>query len=141
MPDLAGGQQAAAAPAIVPGDTAAGGLRRRRDAGILPGVSTIPGPSEAPSSGPFVDQPRGFDLLALPGLRRLLRWRYARFAFQLPLLILALLVIVDGLTGTQMAARNVATTGVWIHYRGLVALWERLLRCLPAHAHAGSRVG
>jgi len=73
-------------------------------------------------AGPMVDQPRGFDLLRLPGLRRLLRWRYARFAFQLPLLALALVVIVDGLTGQQAAARNAATTGVWIHYRGLVVL-------------------
>jgi len=70
----------------------------------------------------MVDQPGGFDLLRLPGLRRLLGWRYARFAFQLPLLIVAAVVIADGLTGQQMAARNAATTGVWIHYRGLVVL-------------------
>lgn len=69
-----------------------------------------------------MDQPRGVDLLTLPGLRRLLRWRYARFAFQLPLLVLTLLVIVDGFTGQPMAARNVATAGVWIHYRGLVVI-------------------
>ncbi len=73
-------------------------------------------------AGPLVDQPRGFDLLRLPGLRRLLGWRYARLAFQLPLLVVAVVVIVDGLTGQQMAARNAATTGVWIHYRGLVVL-------------------
>ena len=72
--------------------------------------------------GPMVDQPRGFDLLRLPGLRRVLRWRYARFAFQLPLLLLAAVVIVDGFTGSPMAPRNAATTGVWIHYRGLVVL-------------------
>src|SRR5690606_3994149 len=71
---------------------------------------------------PFVDQPRGFDLLSLPGLRRFARWRYARLALQLPLLLLAVLVIVDGLTGRQVAPRNVATTAVWLHYRGLVVL-------------------
>ncbi len=74
------------------------------------------------SSGPFVDQPRGFDLLKLPGLRRLARFKYARLIFQLPLLLLALFVIVDGLTGRQVAPRNVATSAVWLHYRGLVVL-------------------
>ncbi len=97
-------------------DVAGAIVRIVHDSAGMPGR-----PGEA-ASGPFVDQPRGFDLLALPGLRRLLRWRYARFAFQLPLVILALLVIVDGLTGMPMAARNVATTGVWIHYRGLVVI-------------------
>lgn len=70
----------------------------------------------------FVDQPRGFDLLSLPGVRRFARWRYARLALQLPLLLLALFVIVDGLTGRQVAPRNVATTAVWLHYRGLLVL-------------------
>lgn len=70
----------------------------------------------------LVDQPRGFDLLSLPGLRRFARWRYARLALQLPLLLLALFVVVDGLTGRQVAPRNVATTAVWLHYRGLLVL-------------------
>lgn len=70
----------------------------------------------------LVDQPRGFDLFSLPGVRRFVRWRYARFALQLPLLLLALFVIVDGLTGRQIAPRNIATTSVWLHYRGLVVI-------------------
>lgn len=64
----------------------------------------------------------GFDLLRLPGLRRLLRWRHARLLFQVPLLLLALFVVVDGLTGRQLAPRNVATNAVWLQYRGLVVL-------------------
>lgn len=72
--------------------------------------------------GPFVDQPRGFDLFRLPGMRRLVRWKYTRFVFQLPLLVLALMAIVDGLTGRQLAPRNVATASVWLHYRGLVVI-------------------
>ena len=67
-------------------------------------------------------QPTGFDLFRLPGLRRFVRWKYARAVFQIPLLVLALFVIVDGLTGRQLAPRNVATTTVWLHYRGLVVL-------------------
>ena len=76
----------------------------------------------ARARGPLVDQPRGFDLLRLPGLRRFLRWRYARFALQLPLLILAAFVLIDGFTGRQLAPRNVATTAGWLHYRGLVVV-------------------
>lgn len=74
------------------------------------------------ASGPFVDQPNNFDLFRLPGLRRVARWKYGRLVFQLPLLLLALFVIVDGLTGRQLAPRNVATTATWLHYRGLVVL-------------------
>src|SRR5690606_21726209 len=70
----------------------------------------------------MVDQPRGFDMLSVPGVRRFVRWRYARLAFQIPLLLLAAFVIVDGLTGRQIAPRNVATTAVWLHYRGLLVI-------------------
>ncbi len=96
--------------------------RPGRTAGA-PGLAARDGRVALPmGSGPFVDQPRGFDLLSLPGLRRLARWKYARLLFQLPLLALALFVIVDGLTGRQVAPRNVATTAVWLHYRGLVVI-------------------
>lgn len=77
---------------------------------------------ELPSYRPIAEQPRGFDLLRLPGLRRFVRWRYARLVFQLPLLVLALMVLVDGFAGRQLAPRNLATTSVWLHYRGLVVL-------------------
>ena len=46
-------------------------------------------------------QPKGFDLLRLPGLRRFFRWRYARLTLQLPLLLLAVFAVFDGLTGDQ----------------------------------------
>ncbi len=70
----------------------------------------------------FAKQPKGFDLLSIPFLRQFIRWKYARFVFQLPLLILAIFVLIDGFTGRQLAPRNVATTSVWLHYRGLVVL-------------------
>jgi polyferredoxin len=63
-----------------------------------------------------------FDLLRLPGLRGFLRWRYSRFALQVPLLLVALLAVYDGFTGRQIAPVNTATVSVWVHYRGLVAL-------------------
>jgi ferredoxin len=85
-------------------------------------MAVTPSSIELPVYKPIADQPHGFDLFSLPGLRRFIRWKYARLAFQLPLLILALFVIVDGFTGNQLAPRNVATTSIWLHYRGLVAI-------------------
>ena len=64
----------------------------------------------------------GLDLVALPGAGRFLRWRHARSALALPLLLLAGLMVFDGLAGPQLAPKNLATVLVWIHYRGLVVL-------------------
>lgn len=74
------------------------------------------------SAGTGGRRPAGPDLLRLPGIGRFMRWRYARLAFQLPLLGLALLAVLDGLTGRQVAPQNLATVSVWLHYRGLVVL-------------------
>lgn len=78
--------------------------------------------NDLPMYEPIVEQPRGFDLFRLPGLRRFVRWKYARLVFQLPLLLLAVFAVVDGFTGRQLAPRNIATTSVWLHYRGLVVI-------------------
>ncbi len=61
-----------------------------------------------------------FDLLRLPLLGRFLKWRYARLCFQVPLLLLAGLVIYDGFYGPQMGALNLAGVLPWVHWRGLV---------------------
>jgi len=66
--------------------------------------------------------PRAPDLLKWPGLGRFLKWRHARLAMQAPLLLIAALIIFDGLFGPQLAPKNLATVGVWLHYRGLVVL-------------------
>jgi ferredoxin len=63
-----------------------------------------------------------FDVLRVPGLGAFLRWRFSRFALQVPLLLVALLAVYDGFTGRQIAPLNTATVSVWVHYRGLVAL-------------------
>lgn len=62
------------------------------------------------------------DLLQIPGLGRLLRWRWGRLVLQIPLFIAAVLLIIDGLTGPQVAPRNLATVAPWVHYRGLVVI-------------------
>ncbi len=73
-------------------------------------------------AAPLPRSQRRFDLLRLPVLGGFLRWRYARFALQVPLALIALLAVYDGFTGRQLAPQNVATVSVWVQYRGLVAL-------------------
>jgi cytochrome c oxidase assembly factor CtaG len=64
----------------------------------------------------------GFDLLHVPLVGRFLKWRHARVAVQLPLAVLAVAVIVDGLRGRQLAPLNLAGVLPWIHWRGLLIL-------------------
>ncbi|HVA45359.1 MAG TPA: cytochrome c oxidase assembly protein [Pirellulales bacterium] len=51
-----------------------------------------------------------------------LRWRHARMAMQIPLLLVAAAVIYDGLAGPQASALNLAGVLPWIHWRGLLVL-------------------
>ncbi len=62
------------------------------------------------------------DLLRMPVLGPLLRWKHNRTAAQLVLFALAAAMIIDGLLGSPLAAKNVATVAAWVHYRGLVVL-------------------
>ncbi len=66
--------------------------------------------------------PRPWDLLRVPLLGRFLKWRHARLAMQLPLLLLAAVVIYDGFRGPQVGAMNLAGVLPWIHWRGLLIL-------------------
>ncbi len=68
------------------------------------------------SNGPS----RQFDLLHSPLIGRLLRSRYFRIAVQSLMLLLAVLVVLDGLTGPQLGAMNLAGVLPWIHWRGLL---------------------
>lgn len=66
--------------------------------------------------------PARLDLLRLPLLGRLLKQKRGRLTFQIPLLMVALLLIYDGFTGPQQASQNLATVSVWVHYRGVLIL-------------------
>jgi polyferredoxin len=63
-----------------------------------------------------------FDVLRIPLLGRVLKWRYGRLALQLPLVVVALLLMYDGFTGSPIASQNLATVAPWVHYRGLVVV-------------------
>ena len=73
-------------------------------------------------SGQADAAPKPLNLMDLPVVGRFLRWRHARAVLQIPLLFLAGLMVFDGLTGPQMAPKNLATVLTWVHYRGLVVL-------------------
>ncbi|NJN82916.1 MAG: 4Fe-4S binding protein, partial [Caldilineaceae bacterium] len=63
---------------------------------------------------------RRFDVLRLPLVGSFLMWKHSRTTAQLVVFLLAASIIIDGLMGTQLAAKNVATVSAWVHYRGLV---------------------
>ncbi len=77
-----------------------------------------------PSSIPALDaaDSQPFDLMRLPGLGPLLRWRYVRPLLQLPLLIVSVVMILHGLFGPTLAPKNLATTLSWLHFRGVLVL-------------------
>ena len=62
------------------------------------------------------------DLLRWPFLGRLLGWRHARTLLQIPLFVVAALMIAHGLFGPQLAPKNLATTLSWVHFRGALVL-------------------
>ncbi|MBM4068756.1 MAG: hypothetical protein FJ271_07405 [Planctomycetes bacterium] len=76
--------------------------------------SRVPLPLLATASAP--------DVLRWPLIGRLLRWRHIRLAMQVPLAVIAALIIWDGLLGPQVSPMNLAGVAPWIHWRGLVVL-------------------
>jgi ferredoxin len=77
-----------------------------------------------PSSIPALETPESlpFDLMRVPGLGHLFRWRYARPLLQAPLLIISVVMILHGLFGPTLAPKNLATTLSWLHFRGVLVL-------------------
>jgi ferredoxin len=67
-------------------------------------------------------EPPTFDLMQVPGLRRMLHWRHLRTVLQIPLLIVSVAMILDGLLGPSLAPKNLATTLSWVHFRGALVL-------------------
>jgi len=63
-----------------------------------------------------------WDILNIPFLGRFLRWRHARLCLQIPLLLLAGIVVYDGFHGPALGPMNLAGVLPWIHWRGLLIL-------------------
>lgn len=77
----------------------------------------IPGPRAKPRK-----TPPSFDLLRAPLIGRFLRWPHGRRTLQAVMLLLAAVVIYDGLCGPTLGAMNLAGVLPWIHWRGVLIL-------------------
>lgn len=71
---------------------------------------------------PIAHAKNRFDLLRVPLIGALLRWRYFRPLLQTSICLLAVAVIIDGLLGPQLSPLNLAGVLPWIHWRGLLIL-------------------
>lgn len=81
--------------------------------------------ARAPSAPPPAATAGGrgpLDLLRLPVLGTFLRWRHSRTLAQTGVLAVAVLLVLDGFFGPQLAHRNWAGVLPWVHWRGLVVL-------------------
>jgi hypothetical protein len=77
-------------------------------------------PSSNPPLAP-IDE-RSFDLLRVPGIGRFLRWQHSRTVLQIPVLLVAVVMILHGLLGPTLAPKNLATVLTWVHFRGVLVL-------------------
>lgn len=62
------------------------------------------------------------DWLGLPLIGGFLRWHHARLCLQSGMAVLAVLLVVEGLVGPQLAPKNLSTLLVWVHWRGALVL-------------------
>jgi len=67
-------------------------------------------------------QPRLWDLLRIPVLGPILRYRHFRRCIQVAMLLLAAAVAIDGFFGPQVAPMNLAGVLPWTHWRGLAVI-------------------
>jgi hypothetical protein len=58
----------------------------------------------------------------VPGVGRFLKWRHSRTLLQIPLLLVSVVMILQGLLGPQLAPKNLATVLSWVHFRGALVL-------------------
>jgi ferredoxin len=63
-----------------------------------------------------------FDLLRVPVIGPLLRWRHSRTALQIPLFAVSIVMIIEGLLGPTLSPKNLATVLTWVHFRGALVL-------------------
>jgi polyferredoxin len=83
-------------------------------------ASTLSNPTSNSAAG-FAETPE-FDLLRVPVIGAILRWRHSRTALQIPFLILSVVMILHGLFGPSLAPKNLATVLTWVHFRGALVL-------------------
>ncbi|HEX8501386.1 MAG TPA: hypothetical protein VF659_12460 [Pyrinomonadaceae bacterium] len=85
-------------------------------------VEEVPSAPAASSSRPAPPPSHAVDLLRWPLLGALLRRRHARTLLQIPLFVVAAVMVAHGLFGPSLAPKNLATTLTWVHFRGALVL-------------------
>jgi ferredoxin len=65
---------------------------------------------------------RSIDVLQWPLIGPFLRWRHARTTLQIVLLLVAALVVIDGLYAASLDPTTFTTVAIWTHYRGLLVI-------------------
>ena len=78
-------------------------------------------PEPPPARRPGPPRQR-FDLLRMPVIGDVIRWRFFRPVLQSLMLMLAAAVVLDGLFGPQVAAVNLAGVLPWLHWSGFSAI-------------------
>lgn len=73
-------------------------------------------------SPPAAAEIENFDLMRLPVIGHFLGHRHARAILQIPMLLIAIAMVLHGLFGPALAPKNLATTLVWVHFRGALIL-------------------
>ncbi len=63
-----------------------------------------------------------FDLLRVRGLGAALRRPWFRTTLRVVLLVVAVIMILHGFLGSQLAPKNLATVVTWVHYRGALVI-------------------
>ncbi len=69
----------------------------------------------------FVEAPP-FDLLKVPVVGRFLQRKHARTLLAIPMLLVSVAMILQGLVGPTLAPKNLATVLTWVHFRGALVL-------------------
>src|SRR5260370_5671091 len=67
-------------------------------------------------------RPKQWDLLRVPILGPILRYRHFRRSIQIAMFLLAAVVAIDGFFGPQVSPMNLAGVLPWTHWRGLVVV-------------------
>lgn len=83
-------------------------------------------PATPPPAGPSWTQAGAgtapFDLLRMPVIGSFLRWRWSRVVLQVPVFLVALVMIAHAFLGPELAPKNLATLLSWVYFRGLIVL-------------------
>jgi polyferredoxin len=78
--------------------------------------------SQRVNNQPLYRPQSGIDILQFPVIGKILRHRHGRLSLQSFFTLIAVALILDGFTGPESAAQNLATIAPWVQYRGIIVI-------------------